>query len=175
MTTTKSFPEGLKMDCEWKWCWRVKFAPLLHSQEGSSTGVPQTLLTLLEEWASKTQEKFLLYVHSVIHMCMQMGFDTTFAETKKAVETALLDAELTKGEFVQVCYSKKKNSKDNRWEGPKATPSALAIATAHDETVMMALEAAKLAITTAGVKPVNSMDQATLWHRPRLYISMQYI
>ena len=53
-------------------------------------------------WASRTPKQFLLHVHSAIHMCKQMGLDTSFVEGERAVETAKLNAEITKWEFVQL-------------------------------------------------------------------------
>ena len=48
-------------------------------------------------WMSGTHKQFLLHLHYAIH---KMGFVTNFAKTKKAVETSILDMDLTKGEYM---------------------------------------------------------------------------
>ena len=54
-------------------------------------------------------------------MCQQMGLVTNFADAKKAVETAVLDTKLKKGELVQAHNSKQSRSKGNKGGEPKAT------------------------------------------------------
>ncbi len=46
------------------------------------------------QWVSGTPEKFVLHVHSVIHMCKQMELDANLTKVKKAVATAEPDTEL---------------------------------------------------------------------------------
>ena len=58
--------------------------------------------------APETPKQFLLHVCSVIHVCKQVGLDTSFVEAERAVETAKLDAEIVKVEYVQLHNSKKK-------------------------------------------------------------------
>eukprot|EP00804_Cyclotella_cryptica_P028114 CCRYP_010986-RA/>CCRYP_010986-RA protein AED:0.46 eAED:0.47 QI:0/0/0/1/0/0/3/0/219 len=59
-------------------------------------------------WASGTPEQFLLHVRSAIHACKQMGLDTDFAAAEKDVETAKIEAELAKHEYVTVRNAEKK-------------------------------------------------------------------
>jgi hypothetical protein len=49
-------------------------------------------------WVSGTTEQFSLHVCTTIHACKQMRLDTNVANTKKAVTTAKLEAELAKTE-----------------------------------------------------------------------------
>eukprot|EP00804_Cyclotella_cryptica_P015562 CCRYP_003573-RA/>CCRYP_003573-RA protein AED:0.43 eAED:1.00 QI:0/0/0/1/1/1/2/0/248 len=99
-------------------------------------------------WASGTPEQFLLHVRSAIHACKQMGLDTDFAEAK-AVETARIEAELAKEEYV--------NKKGNKGDAPgtttEAASPALVEAKASYDKFMKVLEDAKLAVSTAGAKP----------------------
>jgi hypothetical protein len=67
-------------------------------------------------WASGTPKQFLLHVHTAIHVCKQMGLDTNFADAKKAVMTAKLDAEIAKMECVQVHNSEQTKNKGNKSE-----------------------------------------------------------
>ena len=66
----------------------------------------------------------------VIHECKKMWLETSFPKAEKAVKTALLDAELTKGEYVQAFNSNKSKCQCGKGSELKATPSALAIAKA---------------------------------------------
>eukprot|EP00804_Cyclotella_cryptica_P008270 CCRYP_020402-RA/>CCRYP_020402-RA protein AED:0.46 eAED:0.51 QI:0/-1/0/1/-1/1/1/0/141 len=65
-------------------------------------------------WASGTPEQFLLHVRSAIHTCKQMGLDTDFAAAKKAVETAKIEAELAKQEYVTVRNAEKRRRAINK-------------------------------------------------------------
>lgn len=81
----------------------------------------------LAVWMSGTSEQSLLHVqsvihpdswavlilhmHSLIHTCKQMGINASVADTKNASENAILDVEITKGEYLQVHNSKKKMNK----------------------------------------------------------------
>ncbi len=47
-------------------------------------------------WVSGTPEHFLLYVRGAIHAIKEMELDTIFQEATKAVESAILEVELTK-------------------------------------------------------------------------------
>lgn len=146
----------------------AEFPRVLHSQEGSGTGGPQEeqkdhLLQVdstqhgnelkVAVCTSGTPEQFVLHVRSVIHACKQIGLYTSFSEAMKAVETALLDAELAKGEYVQAHNSDMQKGKGSKGRKPKATPSALAIAKANHDIAIKVLEVAKLAVAMAGAKP----------------------
>ena len=82
-------------------------------------------------WASGTPEQFLLHVHTAIHLCKQLGLDANFANTKKAVTTAELEAYLAKTEYANVCNSKKKKNKGNKLEGTIPDSKALTSAKAN--------------------------------------------
>lgn len=45
---------------------------------------------------------------TMIHVCNQIGINSRFVNDKKTVETTFLDAEIAKGEYIQVSISKKK-------------------------------------------------------------------
>jgi len=64
-------------------------------------------------WASGTSKQFRLHVHTAINIYkqMEMGLGVNSSNTKKAVNTAKLEAELAKMEYVQVSSSEKKKKK----------------------------------------------------------------
>eukprot|EP00804_Cyclotella_cryptica_P020405 CCRYP_012622-RA/>CCRYP_012622-RA protein AED:0.45 eAED:1.00 QI:0/0/0/1/1/1/2/0/438 len=171
MSSVKAFPEGLK----WIECERgirgknspVRYIPEQDPVQDALEKTKKTTyfkLTLpntgnelkVAVWASGTPEQFLLHVRSAIHACKQMGLDTDFAAAEKAVETAKIEAELAKQEYVTVRNAEKKK-KGNKQDVPgttaEAVPPALAEAKACYDKTLKALEAAKLAVTTAGAKP----------------------
>ena len=106
-------------------------------------------------WASRTPEKFLLHVFSVIHACKQMGLDMSFTKSEGTVETAKIEARITKGSTCN-CTTLR-GEKSNKGEVPGTTPEAvtpaLADMKATHKKAVKALEVAKLAVTTAGAKP----------------------
>eukprot|EP00804_Cyclotella_cryptica_P023647 CCRYP_011963-RA/>CCRYP_011963-RA protein AED:0.41 eAED:0.47 QI:0/0/0.16/1/0/0/6/139/506 len=86
----------------------------------------------------------------------QMGPDTDFAAAEKAVETAKIEAELAKQDYVTVRNAEKKK-KGNKQEAPgmttEAASPALVEAKATYDKVLKALEDVKLAVAMAGAKP----------------------
>eukprot|EP00804_Cyclotella_cryptica_P004891 CCRYP_004940-RA/>CCRYP_004940-RA protein AED:0.36 eAED:0.84 QI:0/0/0/1/1/1/2/0/428 len=171
MSSVKAIPEGLK----WVECERGvggKNSPIRYipeqdpvqdalAKDKKTTYFKLTLPNLGNElkvavWASGTPEQFLLHVRSAIHVCKQMGLDTDFAAAEKAVETAKIEAELAKQEYLTV-HNAEKKKKGNKQEAPgtttEAVSSALVEAKAAYDKALKALEDAKLAIATAGVKP----------------------
>eukprot|EP00804_Cyclotella_cryptica_P028868 CCRYP_008447-RA/>CCRYP_008447-RA protein AED:0.41 eAED:0.75 QI:0/0/0/1/1/1/2/0/300 len=85
-----------------------------------------------------------------------MGLDTDFAAAEKAVETAKIEAELAKQDYVTVRNAEKKK-KGNKQEAPgtttEAASPALVEAKATYDKVLKALEDAGLAVAAAGAKP----------------------
>ena len=79
-----------------------------------------------------------------------MGLDANFANTKKAVKTTELDAEVTKTEYAQVCSSEKKKNKGNKSEGTIPDSNILASAKAKYKKTTKAVEAVTLAVTMEG-------------------------
>ena len=83
-----------------------------------------------------------------------MGLDANFKEAKVALKLAKLDLDITKMDY----SSKKKKTKEQKEKCQKPTPSSeaasspLAVAKTAYDRAMMAIEVAKLAITTDGVK-----------------------
>eukprot|EP00804_Cyclotella_cryptica_P023910 CCRYP_010028-RA/>CCRYP_010028-RA protein AED:0.35 eAED:0.68 QI:0/0/0/1/0/0/6/0/715 len=171
MSSVKAIPEGVK----WVECERgiggknspVRYIPEQDPVQDALEKNKKTTyfkLTLpntgnklkVAVWASGTPEQFLLHVRSAIHACKQMGLDTSFDDAEKAVKTAKLDSEITKEEYTQLRNTKKKK-KGNKGDAPgtstKAVSSALAEAKALYNKALKALEAVKLAVTTAGAKP----------------------
>ena len=71
-------------------------------------------------WAFGTPEQFWLRVRSAIHACKQMRLDTSFAKATTALEAAMLDAEVMKGEYVQQSRNSKKNKVKGNKGGAKA-------------------------------------------------------
>eukprot|EP00804_Cyclotella_cryptica_P022859 CCRYP_005058-RA/>CCRYP_005058-RA protein AED:0.39 eAED:0.90 QI:0/0/0/1/0/0/2/0/459 len=171
MSSVKAFPEGLK----WVECERgiggknspVRYIPEQDPVQDALEKTKKTTyfkLTLpntgnelkVAVWASGTPEQFLLHVRSAIHACKQLGLDTDFAAAEKAVETAKIEAELAKQEYVTVRNAEKKkkgNKQDTPGTTAEAISPALTEAKAYYDKALKALEAAKLAVTTAGAKP----------------------
>eukprot|EP00804_Cyclotella_cryptica_P031002 CCRYP_013583-RA/>CCRYP_013583-RA protein AED:0.44 eAED:1.00 QI:0/0/0/1/1/1/2/0/395 len=171
MSSVKAFPEGLK----WVECKHgiggkhspIRYIPEQDPVQDALEKNKKTIyfkLTLpntgnklkVAVWASGTPEQFLLHVRSAIHVCKQIGLDMSFADAEKAVKTAKLNAEIAKEEYTQLRHSEKKK-KGNKGDAPGTTTEAvsptLAEAKALYVKALKALEAAKLAVTTAGVKP----------------------
>eukprot|EP00804_Cyclotella_cryptica_P007669 CCRYP_015243-RA/>CCRYP_015243-RA protein AED:0.40 eAED:1.00 QI:0/0/0/1/1/1/3/0/351 len=138
MSSVKAIPEGLK----WVECERGvggKNSPIRYipeqdpvqdalAKDKKTTYFKLTLLNTGNEFkvavlASGTPEQFLLDVRSTIHACKQMGLDTDFAAAKKAVETAKIEAELAKQEYVTVRNAEKKK-KGNKQDVPGMTAKA---------------------------------------------------
>jgi hypothetical protein len=65
-------------------------------------------------WASGTPEQFKLHVRATIHACKQIEHDVKFSKAKEAVVNAILNLEITKDEYVQVCSSEKKVKREHR-------------------------------------------------------------
>ena len=57
---------------------------------------------------SRTFKQFLMHVCSAIHVCKQIRLETQFVKVEKNVETANLDIDIMKNEFVQAHNSKQK-------------------------------------------------------------------
>eukprot|EP00804_Cyclotella_cryptica_P020838 CCRYP_011449-RA/>CCRYP_011449-RA protein AED:0.36 eAED:0.63 QI:0/0/0/1/0/0.33/3/0/453 len=85
-----------------------------------------------------------------------MGLDTDFTEAKKAVETAKIEAELAKEEYVKVRNAKKRK-KGNKGDAPGTTTEtaspALVEAKASYDKFLKVLKDAKLPVSTASAKP----------------------
>eukprot|EP00804_Cyclotella_cryptica_P021272 CCRYP_001539-RA/>CCRYP_001539-RA protein AED:0.47 eAED:0.60 QI:0/0/0/1/0/0/2/17/101 len=101
MSFVKAFPEGLKwIECE-------RGIGGKNSPTKKTTYFKLTLPNTGNEfkvalWASGTPEQFLVHVRSANHVCKQMGLDTSFADAEKAVNSAKLDAYITKEEYTQL-------------------------------------------------------------------------
>jgi hypothetical protein len=54
-------------------------------------------------WVSGTPEQFLLHVRSAIHACKQMEHDVKFSRAEEAVANVILNLEIMKDKYVQVC------------------------------------------------------------------------
>jgi hypothetical protein len=65
-------------------------------------------------WASRTPEKYILHVHSAIPACKQMEHDIKFSSAEEAVATALLDLEIKKEEYVQLCSLEREKQSESR-------------------------------------------------------------
>ncbi len=50
-------------------------------------------------WVSGTPEHFLIHVRGAIHAIKEIELDTKFQEAAKAVESAILEVNLTKIQF----------------------------------------------------------------------------
>ena len=89
-----------------------------------------------------------------------MVLNVNFADTKRAVETEILDLDIANKEYAQVCSSEKKKAK-KRWKRVQTqiailnAPSALAIVKAAYEKALKAIDATKLAIATEETKALE--------------------
>ena len=168
MSFAKSVPEGLK----WIECERgiggknspVRYIPEQDPVQDALEKNKKTTyfkLTLpntgnelkVAIWASGTPEQFLLHVRSAIHVCKTMGLDTACEEAARSVETATMDVEITSGDYAQMRNERGSKNKGAKGGDVETTPTALANAKANHDSALKALEAAKLAVTTAGAKP----------------------
>ena len=61
-------------------------------------------------WASRTPEHFLIHVQGEIHAIKEMKLDTNFQEATKAVESTILEVDLTKMQYKD---KPKKREKDD--------------------------------------------------------------
>eukprot|EP00804_Cyclotella_cryptica_P015513 CCRYP_003554-RA/>CCRYP_003554-RA protein AED:0.37 eAED:1.00 QI:0/0/0/1/1/1/2/0/455 len=171
MSSVKAFPKGLKwVECEHGVGGKnspIRYIPEQDpvqdalAKDKKTTYFKLTLPNMGNElkvavWAPGTPKQFLLHVRSVIHACKQMGLDTNFAEAERAVETAKLDAEIAKEEFMKLRNSEKKK-KGNKGDAPctttKPASPALVEAKALYDKALKTLEDAKLAVATARAKP----------------------
>ena len=95
----------------------------------------------------------LLHVSSVIHVFKQVRLDTSFAKAAMAVETAMLDIELTKGEYIQQIQNyEKSKGEGNKGREAETTPPVLTMAKVKYKGATKTLEAAKLTMTTVQAK-----------------------
>ena len=175
MSGTKAFPEGLKwIECEHGVGGKnspIRYIPEQDPVQDALAKDKKTTyfkLTLpntgskvkVAIWSSGTPKQFVLHVHSAIHAITQMGLDNNFAEAEKALETAKLDADIAKSEYASLCSSEKKKkgkqgdatASSGTNPEPVVSPELTAAKNAYEKAVK-AVEAAKLAVTTAGAKP----------------------
>jgi len=104
-------------------------------------------------WASGTPKQCILHVRSVIHSCKQMEHDMKFSRAKEAVANAILDLEIKKEEYTQVCSLERKKTKGNQGESVPTVPESLVAAkSAYEKAKQAVLDAVKLAATTDGAK-----------------------
>ena len=138
MSFAKSVPEGLKLS-ECKWGIEGKNSPIRYIPEKDP--IQEALeknkktnyfkLTLphmgsklkVTLWASGTPEQFILHVCSAIHACKQMEHDFKFSKAEKAVANAILDLEIKKDEYAQVCSLEKKRQKGIKEKAYPLPPS----------------------------------------------------
>ena len=110
-------------------------------------------------WVSRTTEQFLLCVRTIIHLCKQIGLDTNYVDVVMVLEAAYCKLDATKTEYAQLEKATKKKAKDQKAKVANldpdinATSSPLATAKAACKDAATKVEEAKLAVTTAGVKP----------------------
>ncbi len=64
--------------------------------------------------ASGTPKQFVLHVRPAIHACKQMEHDINFSKAKEAVANAILELEIKKDEYAQVCSTEIKDLRESR-------------------------------------------------------------
>ena len=103
-------------------------------------------------WASGTPEQFILHVCSMIHTCKQMKHDVKYSNAKEAVATVLLNLEITKDEYVQVCNQERKKTKGNKGGSNPTNSESLEAAKSAYENAAQVVDATQLAIMMEGAK-----------------------
>ena len=85
-------------------------------------------------WESMTPEQVILHVRSVTHACKQMEHDIKFLNAKEAVAMAILNLDITKEEYAQVCTLERKKNKGNPGESvPAASESLVAVKSSYEK------------------------------------------
>ena len=87
-----------------------------------------------------------------MHSCKQMELDLNLSKAQEAVTNAECDLEIAKETYAQVHCSEKKKATGSKGEAMLANSKPLALAKADHKKATKAISAAKLAITTEGVK-----------------------
>ena len=73
-------------------------------------------------WVSRTPEHFLIHVHGMIHAIKEMELDTKFPEAAQAVESAILEVDLTKMQYKDKLKKREKDDSSQQAAGAgKAT------------------------------------------------------
>ena len=68
-------------------------------------------------WVSGTPEHFLIHVRGVIHAIKEMELDTKFQEATKAVESAILEFDLTKMQYKDELKKREKDDSSQQAVG----------------------------------------------------------
>ena len=67
-----------------------------HQPTSFKLSLPSASEMRMVRWASGTPEHFLIHVQGAIHAIKEMELDTKFQKAANAVESAILEVELTK-------------------------------------------------------------------------------
>ena len=65
-------------------------------------------------WAFGTPEQFILHVSSAIHACNQIEIGVKFSRAKEAVANAILNLEMMRDEYAQVCGMENRGKRKQR-------------------------------------------------------------
>ena len=57
-------------------------------------------------------KQFILHVHSTVHACIQIEHDVKFSRAKNAVATVMLNLDIAKDKYAQVCISEKTGKRE---------------------------------------------------------------
>ena len=74
-------------------------------------------------WASVTPEHFLIHVRGAIHAIKKMDLDTKFQEAMKAVESAILEVDLTKMQYKDELKKREKDDSSQQAVGASKASS----------------------------------------------------
>ena len=74
-------------------------------------------------WVSRTPKQFILHVRSVIHACKQIEHDIKFLNAEEAIAMAILDLDIRKEKYAQVCSSERKKNKGTHEKAYLLLPS----------------------------------------------------
>jgi hypothetical protein len=127
-------------------------------------------------WASGTPEQLLLHVHTVMHVCKQLGLETKEANAMMVLEAAYCKLDAAKAEYTKLSKEAKQNAQDmgenpapesqKKMKDPKdktdnSAPDITAVATALEaakkacEEAVKKVEEAKHVVAMAGAKPLE--------------------
>ena len=131
MLISKAVPEGLKsVECERgiggknsPICYIPEQDPIQealetkHQPMSFKLSLPSGSEMRMVRWASRTPEHFLIHVWGVIHAIKEMELDTKFQEAAKAVESAILEVDLTKMQYKDELKNREKDDSSQQAVG----------------------------------------------------------
>ncbi len=88
-----------------------------HQPTSFKLSLPSESEMRMVRWASGTPENFLIHMRGAIHAIKEMELDTKFREATKAVESAILEVELTKMQYKDKLKKREKDDSSQQVVG----------------------------------------------------------